>query len=113
MRSATLNPMPTADSIEALMLKIAGTPKRVHTHEYRRWWVESRWCRRGWYSVLWPLPIRSYDGVPRDERCFEQRSGRTLPVYCRTRDEAVEWAWKLADSLDGFCLETARHGLMG
>jgi hypothetical protein len=52
MRSATLNPMPTADSIEALMLKIAGTPKRVHTHEYRRWWVESRWCRRGWYSVL-------------------------------------------------------------
>jgi hypothetical protein len=87
--------LPQAATAKALMLKIAGSPKRVH--EYGSVWIESRWCRRGWWAVLWPLPRQKYI---LDYKPVVQDPGVTLPVYCRTREEAVDWAKTLAEQWD-------------
>jgi hypothetical protein len=87
--------LPASATPPLLMLKVAGSPRRVHCREpfNERFWVESRWCWRGWWSVLWPWPDGNWQRV-------RQFPGLTLPVYCRTREEAVEWAFTLAAQLE-------------
>jgi hypothetical protein len=93
---------PTQDTLRLIETAMAG---QVMTNVFVRWdfkdraWVETRYTpRRGWWSVLWPWPepvaILSLSG---EEIPLRQGCGLTLPVYCRTKQEAADWAWCLAD----------------
>ncbi len=93
--------LPAAPTVDALMLLVAGARIRIHVQpENRRWWVQSRFTpRRGWWAVLWPWPDGQTYSPWHESGPYKQFPGLTLPVYCATREEAVAWAWVLAEQL--------------
>lgn len=81
-----------SETVEAAMLATARYACRIHRNDRFEgvYWVESRYSRRGWWSILWRWP-RLEGGL------FIRSTGTTLPVFCKTRDEAIGWAWTLAE----------------
>lgn len=90
-----------ASSAESLMRLICPINRRIHNnwYFYGKFWVESRYCNhRGWFSILWPWPRRDWLNRFSEKRDVYRQidAGRTLPVFCETEADAVEWAWQLA-----------------
>lgn len=114
-RTIRLLELPGGERPEDVMLNIAGSKRRIHTSPkwYGKYWVETRHCGRGWFSILWPWPdedwreaIRRAEGHSTGQERFCQRdAGQTLPIYA-SRDEAVQWAWTLASMKEDDAIRT-------